>query len=151
MKNFTFFKRHLIIHTCIRATTRVVACLSLFISTSSALQAQTQLESNAIKVKPNPVKNTAVIEIESAGTAIKNIVITETTGRILQAYTLSIEKGINRFVINNVGKWQPGLYYVIVQESIGNITGSYKLIKEWNSGRKNLIHSFTLKPYTWKS
>lgn len=130
MKIFTFFKRHLIFHARIRTTAKIVVCLLLFISTNSALQAQTPLESNAIKVTTNPVKNTAVIEIESACTAVKNIIITETTGRILQAYTLNIEKGTNRFVINNVGKWQPGLYYVIVQESIGNITGSYKLIKE---------------------
>ena len=85
---------------------------------------------DAVKVTPNPVKNSAVIEINATKESIKNVIITETTGRKMQSYTLHVVKGINRFIINNVGKWQPGLYYVIVQDNAGKINGAYKLIKE---------------------
>jgi hypothetical protein len=85
---------------------------------------------NTIKVSPNPVKNAAVLELESDKEEVKTIRVVNVVGKTMQVYNIKATKGINKLELNNIEKLAKGLYNIVIQNQAGTIIASTKLVKQ---------------------
>lgn len=89
-----------------------------------------ETELGLIKLSPNPVKSTAVLELDSDKEEIKKISLVNLSGKTVIAFNFKTTKGFNKLNLNNIDKLPKGLYNVVIQNESGIIIGSVKLIKQ---------------------
>lgn len=82
-----------------------------------------------LSLYPNPVRNTAVIELISADDRAKTINLYNSTGVLKAKYTWQTNKGKNIFPLKNIPGLAAGLYVVDVRDSNGKSVGNLRFIK----------------------
>ncbi len=79
-----------------------------------------------LKVYPNPVADLLYVEILESTVDFVQIVISTTDGKMISSEKYA---AFNNKIIINISKFSPAAYFIHIKDSIGQIIGTYKIIK----------------------
>lgn len=82
---------------------------------------------NINSVYPNPFVSQLKIDISSDRNEVVRIQLSDNMGRVLRVFNSSVQKGVNRVLVDNLAGLSPGIYNVEVKTSYSTYT--YKLKK----------------------
>jgi hypothetical protein len=83
-----------------------------------------------IKIMPNPVTNTAIVEMENEQEGLTRIHIIDNKGVTVQSYNWNQVKGLNKYAVTGVGQLKTGVYYLVVNKESGEQIALSRLIKQ---------------------
>ncbi|MDQ6756017.1 MAG: T9SS type A sorting domain-containing protein [Bacteroidota bacterium] len=78
-------------------------------------------------VYPNPFSDKISIAVSSENSAVIHVLLSDNLGRVLKSETVSIQKGVNEFLLNDLGNLSPGLYSLQIKTPYTTV--NYKIKK----------------------
>ena len=82
-----------------------------------------------LNIFPNPVRNTATIELHSAQEVTATVFLYNTAGVMTSKYTWAIVKGNNTLTLKNISVMKSGFYVADIRDNSGKAIGKLKFIK----------------------
>jgi hypothetical protein len=115
-----------------RVAASATATTAELTKTASSLRTDANIAGPAAKLNiyPNPVRNSATIELNSLENGAKTINVYSASGVLAAKYTWQTIKGNNTFQLKSIAGLPGGLYIADIRDSNGKPVGKLKFVKE---------------------